>query len=77
MEADIFNEFISDDGSPHLGRNVVIPACNEQESSSSPYFNSNPRSITEKRAERISNDIYQEKYRKLKKVAKGFVFVSL
>lgn len=74
MDADIFNEFISDDGSPHLGRNIVIPACNEQESSSSPLFSANSRSLTEKRAERISNDLCREKYRKMKKVAKGFVF---
>lgn len=76
MEGDIFNEFMSDEGSPHLGRNIVIPACNEPESSNSPFFNPNSRIANEKRAQRISNDIYREKFRKLKKVAKGYVFVS-
>ncbi|KFM80984.1 Transforming growth factor beta regulator 1, partial [Stegodyphus mimosarum] len=75
MEADIFNGFISEAGSPHLGRNVVIHSCNEQESSSSPFFPQiNQGRTSDKRAERISNDIYREKYRKLKNVAKGFVF---
>lgn len=77
MEPDIFNEFVSDDGSPYLGRTVVISACNEQESSSSPFFSAGTRNLTEKRAERISNDIYREKYRRLKKVVKGFVFVRI
>lgn len=77
MESDIFNEFMSDESSPHLGRNIVISACNEQESSSSPYFNPNVRNLNEKRAERISNDIYREKLGKLKKIVKGYVFVSM
>ena len=75
MEPDIFNEFVSDDGSPYLGRTVVISACNEQESSSSPFFSAGTRNLNEKRAERINNDIYREKYRRLKKIVKGFVFV--
>ncbi|XP_054720245.1 transforming growth factor beta regulator 1-like [Uloborus diversus] len=73
MERDIFNEFISEDGSPHLGRNVVIHSYNEPESSSSPFFPS-AYGLNKKRSERINNDIFREKYKKLKKLAKGFVF---
>ncbi|XP_015903563.1 transforming growth factor beta regulator 1 [Parasteatoda tepidariorum] len=74
MDPDLFNEFVSTGDSPHLGRNVVIPSSSEQESNVSPFFNSNKPTINEKRAERINNDVYREKYKKLKKSVKAFIF---
>ncbi|GIY95010.1 transforming growth factor beta regulator 1 [Caerostris extrusa] len=73
MDRDIFNDFLSDDGSPHLGRNVVITSSNEPDNSNSPYFNpSQGSSLNEKRGR--TNSIYREKYQKLKKIVKDFVF---
>ncbi|GFT80307.1 transforming growth factor beta regulator 1 [Nephila pilipes] len=75
MDRDIFNDFLSDDGSPHLGRNVVITSSNEPDTSNSPCFNPGlGSSLCDKRVERISNNIYYEKYRKLKRIVKDFVF---
>ncbi|GFR29349.1 transforming growth factor beta regulator 1 [Trichonephila clavata] len=76
MDRDIFNDFLSNDGSPHLGRNVdVITSSNEPDTSNSPCFIGGlGSSLCDKRVERISNNIYYEKYRKLKRTVKDFVF---
>ncbi|GBO00812.1 Transforming growth factor beta regulator 1 [Araneus ventricosus] len=74
MDRDIFNEFLSDDGSPQLGRNVVITSSNEPENSSSPFFNPSQGNSLNTKRRRINNNVYHEKYRKLKRVVKDFVF---
>ncbi|KAF8787216.1 Chitotriosidase-1 like protein [Argiope bruennichi] len=56
------------------GRNVVISSSNEPENSNSPFFNPSQGSSLNEKRERINNNIYREKYRKLKRVVKDFVF---